>query len=55
MANLIVKSEIKRVVTEFNVSGDVAPKLNELTEEILRRAEVRAEANGRKTVCARDL
>jgi len=55
MANLIVKSEVKRVVEEMNVSKDFYEKLDRLVKREISKAEVRAEANGRKTVCARDL
>jgi len=55
MANLIVKSEVKRIVEEFNVSKDFYEKLDRQVAKLISAAEVRAEANGRRTVCARDL
>ena len=55
MANLIVKSEVKRRVEELNVSGDFCEKLEREVAKLISRAECRAEANGRKTVYARDL
>ena len=55
MTNLIVKSEVKRVAGEFNVSRDVYDKLQRETTELVMKAAKRAEANGRKTICARDL
>ena len=55
MANLIVKSEVKRVVEEKNVSKDFYEKLERKVAKLISEAECRAEANGRKTVCARDL
>ena len=55
MANLIVKSEIKRQMAKFNVSKDFYPKLETEVLEIMTRASLRAEANGRKTVQGKDL
>jgi len=55
MANLIVKSEVKRVVEDLNVSKDFYERLEREVAKLISKAEVRAEANGRKTVCARDL
>jgi histone H3/H4 len=55
MTNLIIKSNIKKAAPGFNVAGDVAAALNAKAEELLKEACKRAEANGRKTVYARDL
>ena len=52
---LIVKSKIKSAVPELSVSGDVATKLNEIILELLEKASLRAKANGRRTLQARDL
>jgi len=54
MANLIVKSEIKRQMAEYMVSGDVYDKVNDVIEDLLKVAMKRCEANGRRTVQARD-
>jgi histone H3/H4 len=51
---LIVKSNIRKHV-ELNVGEDLADGLDKKTEEILKKAEERAKANGRRTVYARDL
>lgn len=55
MADLIVKSNIKKAVPEMSVAAEVAPALNALVEEVLKKAVERAKANGRRTVQARDL
>ncbi len=52
---LVVKSKVKSVVSKQNVSGDFADALNEVLVKIVGFACARAEANGRKTVGARDL
>lgn len=51
---IVVKSNIKKVI-ELNVGEDLAGALDVKVEEILRKAEERAKANGRKTVYGRDL
>ena len=52
---LVVKSKVKEVVDGKNVSGDFAESLNEMLVWVVNQACKRAEANGRKTVGARDL
>jgi len=52
---LVVKSKVKEVVKKQNVSGDFAEALNEVLIGLVEQACARAEANGRKTVGARDL
>ena len=52
---LVVKSKVKDVVKGQNVSGDFAEALNEMLVWVVSQACARAEANGRKTVGARDL
>ena len=52
---LVVKSKIKSIVEGFNVSGTFADGLNELLAFYVSQAALRAEANGRKTIGARDL
>ena len=51
---LVVKSAIKKVV-EMNVGEDLVDALDKKVEDILKKAEERAKANGRRTVYARDL
>jgi len=52
---LIVKAKIKSVVPGLNVAGDFADALNKKVEELIKAAKERAEANGRKTVMAKDI
>jgi histone H3/H4 len=52
---LVVKSKVKDVVSGHNISGDYAEALNEVLCWMVAQACARAEANGRKTVGARDL
>lgn len=52
---LVVKSKIKEVLKDMNVSGDFAESLNEVLVRAVKEASQRAEGNGRKTVQARDL
>jgi histone H3/H4 len=52
---LVVKSKVKEVVKGQNVSGDFAEALNEVLAWAVSQACMRAEANGRKTIGARDL
>lgn len=52
---LVVKSKVKEVAKGANVSGDFAESLNEMLVWLVEQACARAEANGRKTVGARDL
>ncbi len=51
----VVKSKIKEAAGDFNVSGDFAEALNKKVEKLVRDACSRAEANGRKTVMAKDI
>lgn len=52
---LVVKAKIKDYAEGLNVSGDLAEALSKKVEGLLKDAVVRAKANGRKTVQARDL
>ena len=53
---LVSKSKVKAAVDDkFNVSGDFAQALNEVVASMVVQSAKRAEANGRKTVGARDL
>ncbi|MBW2985211.1 DUF1931 domain-containing protein [Candidatus Woesearchaeota archaeon] len=53
--NLIVKSNIKNVVENYNVSGDFSDALNDKVRKLIMDAVARAEANGRRTVMAKDI
>ena len=52
---LVVKSKVKDVVSGQNISGDFSEALNEMLVWCVQQAAARAEANGRKTIGARDL
>ncbi len=52
---LVVKAKIKSAVPGYNVSGGLAEALNTKVEDLLKAAAARAEANGRKTIMAKDL
>ena len=52
---LVVKSKVKELVKDMNVAGDFAEGLNEILIWFVEQASARAEANGRKTIGARDL
>ncbi len=55
MTDLVVKSKIKEVVKDLNVSSEVAEALNKKVVKLLEEAAERAKANGRRTLYARDL
>ncbi|MBW2979383.1 DUF1931 domain-containing protein [Candidatus Woesearchaeota archaeon] len=52
---LIVKSALKGVVPGFNIASDFAEALDKKVQELIKEASKRAEANGRKTIMAKDL
>lgn len=52
---IVVKAKIKTVVPGYNIAGDVAEALNKKVEQMIKDAAARAEANGRKTIMAKDL
>lgn len=52
---LVVKSKVKDVAKDCNVAGDFADALNEVLVARVEQACARCEANGRKTVSAKDL
>lgn len=53
--SIIVKSKIKDVASGHNVAGDLAEALDKKVKHLVKEAVRRAEANGRKTVMAKDL
>jgi histone H3/H4 len=55
MVDLIIKSKIKSAVPELSVAGEVPDALNAKVLKILEEAAIRAKANGRRTLQARDL
>ena len=52
---IVIKSKVKEHVGDLNVSSDFSEGLNQLLVRHINDACMRAEANGRKTVQARDL
>jgi histone H3/H4 len=52
---IIVKSKIKEIVGEINVGGDFADALDQKVEQMVKDAVKRAEANGRRTIMAKDI
>lgn len=54
-AMLVVKAKIKDYATGYNVAGDFAEALNEKCVQMIKDAVARADANGRRTVMAKDL
>ncbi len=53
--SVIVKAQVKELTKEYNVSGDFMEALDKKTTLLIQEAIARAQANGRKTVMARDL
>ena len=51
---LVVKSNIRKHI-ELNVGEDLAMEMERKVDKMLKDAEDRAKANGRRTVYARDL
>lgn len=52
---IVVKAKIKEVAQGYNVSSDFADALNGEVEALVKKAAERAEANGRRTIMAKDL
>jgi len=52
---LVVKSALKNAVPGFNIASDFAEALDKKVQELIKEAARRAEANGRKTIMAKDL
>lgn len=55
MTGIVVRTKIKEYVKDLNVAEEVGPALDKVVEELLQKAVIRAKANGRKTLQARDL
>lgn len=53
--SLVVKAQVKELTEGYNVSSDFMAALDDEVEELVEAALDRADANGRKTVMARDL
>lgn len=55
MADLLIKkSAVKEAAQDMNVSADFYEALDREARNLVKRAAKRAQANGRKTVKARD-
>lgn len=52
---LIIKSKIKSAVPDLQVAAEVPEALNKKVLKLLEEARLRAKANGRRTLQARDL
>lgn len=52
---IVVKTKIKEMAGDYSVSSDFGEELNKKVKQIVENAIKRAEANGRKTVMARDI
>jgi histone H3/H4 len=55
MPMYVVKAKIKEAAKGYYVAGDFAEALNRKVENLIKDACSRAEANGRKTVMAKDI
>lgn len=53
--SLVVKAKVKEAAKGMNVASDFADALDTEVQGMVKRACKRADANGRKTVQARDL
>lgn len=51
---LVIKSNIRKY-TDLSVAGEFEVELEKKVEELIKKAEERAKANGRRTIFARDL
>lgn len=52
---VIVKTKIREMAGNYSVSTDFGEELNNKVKQIIQDAIKRAEANGRKTIMARDI
>lgn len=52
---LIIKSKIKSAMPDLQVAAEVPEALNKKVLKLLEEARLRAKANGRRTLQARDL
>jgi len=51
---IIVKSQIKEIA-KMSISSDFAPALEEKVKKLIEEAANRAQANGRRTLMAKDI
>ena len=55
MVHLIVKSNVKKIAKDINISEDVFPSLDKKIEQIIKEGVTRAKLNGRKTLQGKDI
>ena len=55
MANLVIKSNLKKAVSGLRIASDFADALNKVVEELIKKAGERAKANKRTTLMPQDL
>jgi len=53
--SVVVKSKIKEIAENFNISNDFSEALDKRVKLIIKEAIARADANGRRTVMPKDL
>ena len=52
---LIVKSAVKQMCHPINIGGDFLEALDKKVEAMVKEANQRAQANGRRTIMAKDI
>ena len=55
MVEIIIRSKLKKIVRDLNISAEVPEALDKEVDRILKKAEERARANGRRTLQGRDI
>ena len=55
MAELVKKSGVREAAKGVNVGADYYEALDEVVNELIKDSVTRAEANGRRTIKARDV
>lgn len=53
--SIVVKAKVKELSKDYNVAADFVDALDKKVTQLVNDALARAQANGRKTVMARDL
>ena len=55
MANLVIKSNLKKAANGLRIASDFADALNKVVEELIKKAVERSKANKRTTIMPQDL
>ena len=55
MTYIVVKSQIKELIGEMQISGNFTEVLDKKVKEIIKSSVIRAKENGRRTVMAKDI